>query len=119
MCSPEEGQVGHKKPNPWCALGPLMVKPLRRGVLPQLVGGLRQAGEVQRSLQLRQLRFAVDVDQVISSLNQLILHGYVLLGGDEGSIARHRTFVAISPEDWGVWRKPLRDSLAFNFTLRR
>ena len=73
-----EGQVGYEQP-PAGALGALDGKALRRGVLPQLVGGLLQAGEVQRALQLRQLRFAVDVDQVIFVLEPVDAQWVLLL----------------------------------------
>ena len=68
-----EGQVGHEQP-PAGALGALDGKALRRGMLPQLVGRLLQAGEVQRPLQLRQLRRAVDIYEVIFVLEPVDAH---------------------------------------------
>ena len=69
-----ESQIGHEQP-PAGALGAFDGKALRRGVLPQLVGGFLQTGEVQRPLQLLQLRRAVDIDQVIFVLEPVDTHG--------------------------------------------
>ena len=73
-----EGQIRHEQP-PAGALGPLDGKALRRGMLPQLVGRLLQAGEVQRFLQLRQLGRAVDVDKIVLVLEPVDTNGMCLL----------------------------------------
>ena len=68
-----EGQIGHEQPSAG-ALGPLDGKALRCGVLPQLVGGVRQTGKVQRPFQLCQLCLSVDIDQVIFVLEPVDTH---------------------------------------------
>ena len=68
-----EGQIRHEEPSAG-TLGPLDGKALRRGVLPQLVGRFLQSGEVQRPLQLRQLRRAVDIYEVIFVLEPVDTH---------------------------------------------
>ena len=70
-----EGQIRHEQP-PAGALRAFDGKALRRGVLPQLVGGFLQAAEMQRPLQLRQLRFAVDIYKMIFVLEPVDTHDY-------------------------------------------
>ena len=73
-----KGQIRHKQPSAG-APGPLDGKALRRGMLPQLVGRLLQAGKMQRLFQLRQLGGAVDVYQVIFVLEPVDAHCVLLL----------------------------------------
>ncbi len=73
-----EGQIRHEKPSAG-ALRPLDGEALCRGMLPQLVGRLLQAGEAQRFLQLRQLCRAIDVNQVILVLEPVDAQGMYLL----------------------------------------
>jgi hypothetical protein len=73
-----EGQIRHEQTAAG-ALRPLDGEALRCGVPPQLVGGVRQTGEVQRPFQLCQLCLAVDIDQVIFVLEPVDMHGGVLL----------------------------------------
>ena len=73
-----KGQIRHKQPSAG-APGPLDGKALRRGMLPQLVGRLLQAGKMQRLFQLRQLGGAVDVYQVIFVLEPVDAQCVLLL----------------------------------------
>jgi hypothetical protein len=66
-----KGQVGHKQP-PAGALRTFNGEALRRGMLPQLVGSLLQAGEMQRPFQFRQLCFTIDIYKMIFVLEPLI-----------------------------------------------
>ena len=68
-----EGQIRHEQTAAG-ALRPLDGEALRCGMLPQLVGGVRQTGKVQRPFQLCQLCFAVDIDQVIFVLELVDTH---------------------------------------------
>ena len=88
-----EGQIRHEQPAAG-ALRPLDGEALRCGMLPQLVGGLRQTGKVQRPFQLRQLCFAVDIDQVILSLNQLIC---MVVSSLRSSISVYHIWRGLSP----------------------
>ena len=73
-----EGQIRHEQ-TATGALRSLDGEALRCGMLPQLVGGVRQTGEVQRPFQLCQLCLSVDLDQVIFVLEPVDMHGGVLL----------------------------------------
>ena len=76
-----EGQIRHEQP-PAGAFGALDGVALRRGMLPQGVGGLLKTGEAQRFLQLGQLCGAVDVDEIVFVLEPVDAHGIDLLVDD-------------------------------------
>ena len=68
-----EGQIRHEQ-TATGALRSLDGEALRCGMLPQLVGGVRQTGKVQRPFQLCQLCRAVDIDQGIFVLEPVDTH---------------------------------------------
>ena len=110
-----KSQIRHKKPSAG-ALRSLDGEALRCGMLPQLIGRLLQTGEVQRFLQLRQLRRTVDVNEIVLILEPVDTHGMSLLGDDKGSITQPSGFVILRKE---AETQLLRSCLFLGYSVAR